>query len=373
MEKVERFSRVDTSVLGKWWWTVDRWLLGSILLLMILGLLLTLSGSPLVAQRIGLSSFHFVYRHFLMIFPSLLVMVSVSLMSVTNIRRLSFLLLLVSFGLLIVTLFAGVEIKGARRWVNIFGVSLQPSEILKPTLAVVMAWVFAQSKKDPKFPGVRLSLGLLGVSLSLLLLQPDLGMAVVVTCMWGAQIFLSGLSWLWIILCALVGVVVITLAYLLLPHVSKRIDQFFDPSAGDHYQIIQSLEAFKNGGFFGQGPGEGDFKKYLPDAHADFIFSVAGEEFGMVFCLLLIGIFVFILVRGFTKALEETNYFIMLATTGLLIQFGAQALINMASSVHLIPTKGMTLPFVSYGGSSLLTLSMAMGMVLAFTRRRRER
>jgi cell division protein FtsW len=202
------------------------------------------------------------------------------------------------------------------------------------------------------------------------MLQPDLGMTVVVSAMWFAQFFLAGLPIIWVVSFSIAGAVGLGGAYLTLPHVRERIDGFVDPATGDTYQVDRSLEAFMNGGLAGRGPGEGTVKDVLPDAHSDFIFAVAGEEFGLLLCLLLVALFAFIVLRGLSRLMHEQNLFVLLAAAGLLVTFGLQAAINMASALHLMPTKGMTLPFISYGGSSLLSLSLGMGMVLALTRRR---
>jgi len=204
----------------------------------------------------------------------------------------------------------------------------------------------------------------------MLVKQPDLGMAVVVAVVWFAQFFMAGLRLYWVAIGTLAGLGGGVGAYFWLPHVTSRINRFLDPAAGDSYQVNRSIEAFANGGLWGRGPGEGTVKDVLPDAHADFVFAVAGEEFGLVVCVLIVAIFAFIVLRGFSRLLQEGNLFVLLSATGLLIQFGLQAVINMASSLHLIPTKGMTLPFLSYGGSSMLALALGMGMMLALTRRR---
>ena len=215
-----------------------------------------------------------------------------------------------------------------------------------------------------------ISIALFVALVAMLFRQPDLGMAVVVAVVWFAQFFMAGLRLYWAAAGTLVGLAGFVGAYVWLPHVASRINRFLDPAAGDSYQVNRSIEAFANGGLWGRGPGEGTVKDVLPDAHADFVFAVAGEEFGLVVCVIIVGVFAFIVLRGFSRLLQEGNLFVLLSATGLLIQFGLQAVINMASSLHLIPTKGMTLPFLSYGGSSMLALALGMGMMLALTRRR---
>jgi len=292
------------------------------------------------------------------------------LLSPRTVRRVAFVAFAVAFVLLALTFAIGSEIKGARRWINLPGVSIQPSEFVKPTFAIVAAWLFAEQKERPGFPGNLISIALFLPLIAMLIKQPDLGMAVVVGGVWFAQFFMAGLRLYWAAAGAIAGLAGLAGAYLWLPHVTSRINRFLDPAAGDHYQVNRSLEAFANGGLWGRGPGEGTVKDVLPDAHADFVFAVAGEEFGLIVCLAIIVVFAFIVLRGFSRLLQEGNLFVLLAATGLLIQFGLQAAINMASTVHLIPTKGMTLPFLSYGGSSMLALAFGMGMMLALTRRR---
>ena len=368
------FTKRDNSLLGSWWWTVDRWTLGAIFAIIGLGVLLSFAASPPVAERLNLGTFFFVKRHLIMVIPTVLMIVGISLLSPRQIRRLAVLLYGVGIGLLIMTLLSGAEIKGARRWLMIGSLSIQSSEFIKPAFTILVAWMLAEKYRNPPFPGLLISLSLLGLLVLLLLLQPDLGMTLVVVSTWIGQLFIAGMPLLWMGFLAASGIIGLCGAYFLFPHVSRRIDQFLDPSSGDPrhdlYQVHQSLEAFKNGGFFGKGPGEGIIKRHVPDAHADFVFSVAGEEFGLIVCLILVGLFAFVVVRSLLRAMQTSSAFVIMATAGLAIQFGLQAFVNMASALHLIPTKGMTMPFISYGGSSLIALGMGMGMLLSLTRRR---
>ena len=364
------FARTDTSILGQWWWTVDRWTLAVLALLMGIGLILVLAASPAVADRHGLDSFHFARRQAVFLGPSLILMFAVSLLSPRGVRRLAVIGFALAALLTVATLLAGAEIKGAKRWIDLAGHPFQPSEFLKPTFAVVAAWMLAASRLREDIPGNRMAIALFALVLGLLVLQPDIGMAAVVSAVWFTQFFLAGLPLFWAAAFVAAGITGMVAAYALLPHVADRVDRFFDPAASDNYQIARALESFMNGGLFGRGPGEGTVKGGLPDAHTDFIFAVAGEEFGLVLCLVIVGLFTFVVVRGFSRLLQEENLFVMLAGTGLAVQFGLQAVINMASTLHLMPTKGMTLPFISYGGSSSLSLALGMGMLLALTRRR---
>lgn len=363
-------ARTDTSVFGKWWWTIDRWTLGALFLLVLIGALLLLAASPSVAERIGLNAYHFVQRQFVVMPVALALMIVVSLMSPLQIRRLSVLGFAATIVLLAIVPLVGQEIKGATRWVSIGSFSLQPSEFAKPFFAVVTAWMFAEWRRDEAFPGHIIAIGLYLMTAALLLSQPDLGMTVVVSTIWFGQFFLAGLPMILVVGFIAAGVSGLIGAYFLFPHVASRVDRFLDPSAGDSYQVNQSLEAFMNGGLLGTGPGEGIVKAHLPDAHADFIFSVAGEEFGGIACLVIIALYCFVVLRGYARLLGEQSLFVVLAASGLLTQFGLQALIHMASAMHMMPAKGMTLPFISYGGSSLLALGLGMGMALALTRKR---
>src|SRR5437588_4398897 len=364
------FARIDQSPGARWWWTVDRGALGALALLIGFGTVMSMAASPAVAERLGYTHLHFAERHLVMVPLALAVMLGVSLLPPRIVRRVAF----VGFAIAIVgvamTFVIGAEIKGARRWLNLPGLSLQPSEFVKPTFTIVAAWLLAEQKQRPGFPGNAISIALFVALVLMLVKQPDLGMAVVVAIVWFAQFFMAGLRLYWVVAGTLAGLGSLAGAYLYLPHVRSRIDHFLDPSAGDTYQVKRSIEAFANGGLWGKGPGEGMVKDVLPDAHADFVFAVAGEEFGLLVCLIIIGLFAFVVLRGFSRLLQEGSLFVLLAATGLLIQFGLQAVINMASSLHLIPTKGMTLPFLSYGGSSMLALALGMGMMLALTRRR---
>ena len=368
------FARTDNSSLGRWWWTVDRWTLSVLFLLIGIGFLLTMAASPSVAQRLKLEDFYFVKRHAAYILPMSVILIFVSLLELHSLRRLSMMIYGVGLIFLVLTLLVGMEAKGARRWIGVGGFSLQPSEFIKPALAVMCAWMLALNKQDPAFPGKMLALLFYGVTLCLLILQPDMGMVVLISVVFFSQFFLAGMPLIWVAVGGMFGLVGAVSAYFFLPHVTQRVDRFLKAEGGDRYtdryQITQSLEAFVNGGLFGQGPGEGTVKKYLPDAHADFIFAVAGEEFGLVLCLIILGLFTFIVLRNIGRVLQESDFFVVLAVSGLIIEFGLQAMINMCSTVNLIPTKGMTLPFISYGGSSMMALALTMGMVLGLTRRR---
>jgi cell division protein FtsW len=366
-------ARTDTSIVGRWWWTVDRWMLLALGLLIAAGALLTLAASPAVAERIGFDSFYFARRQLMFLGPAVAAMLAISMLSATLIRRFAVVGLVVAIGLLAATLFFGTEVKGASRWLVLGAFSLQPSEFVKPFLVVVTAWMLSAQREQAAIPGNLIAGATTALVLVLLVAQPDFGMAIMVSLVWCAQVFMAGLPLFWVGVLALVGGLAVTAAYLTVPHVASRIDRFMDPSIGDTFQVETAINAFANGGVLGRGPGEGIGKRILPDAHTDFIFAVAGEEFGLLVCLFIVALFAFVTLRGYLRLLGEDSLFIMLAAGGLLTQFALQAVINMGVNLSLLPTKGMTLPFISYGGSSLLALSIAMGMVIVLTRRRPRR
>ncbi|WP_306261770.1 putative lipid II flippase FtsW [Pararhizobium sp. IMCC21322] len=365
-----KVSRADRSSFAHWWWTVDRYLLAALLTLMISGVVLSFAASPPIAERLGLDSYHFVFRHILFAVPAVLLLIGISFLNERQVRRLAMLLLVGGLVLMVATLLVGFEAKGARRWISIAGFSIQPSEFVKPGFVVICAWLFSEGSKRPDIHGHAIAVGLLVLVCSLLILQPDFGQTMLVAMVWSGIFFLAGMPWFFIIGLALLSVAGIFTAYTMIPHVAGRIDRFLNPEGGDTFQVDTALESFTRGGWFGRGPGEGTVKNILPDSHTDFIFAVAAEEYGIIICLVLLALFTFVVMRGFSHALKEHNAFTRLATSGLIALFGVQSVINMAVNLHLMPSKGMTLPFVSYGGSSMMAVAIGMGMVLALTRKR---
>jgi len=363
-------SRVERTLFAQWWWTVDRLLLAAIAVLMMTGIVLSLAASPAVATRIGLDAFYFVNRHAMYLAPTLLVMISVSFLTPRQIRRLSLAVFLVALALTFATLVVGAEVKGARRWIVLAGVNIQPSEFLKPAFVILISWLFAESTRKSDMPANTMALALLGATVVPLVLQPDFGQTMLVVMVWGALFFMAGMRMIWVAGLAGTAAMGLGTAYLFVPHVTKRINRFMDPAAGDNYQVDNAVESFIRGGWFGRGPGEGTVKRILPDSHADFVFAVAAEEFGVVLCLVLVALFCFVVIRALQHAFEDRDPFTRFASAGLAMLFGTQAGINMAVNLHLIPAKGMTLPFISYGGSSMIAMAYGMGMLLALTRER---
>ncbi len=344
-------SREQRTPLSEWWWTVDRLQLAAIIALILGGVILSLAASPPVATRIGLDPFHFFNRHVLFLLPSFIVMIAVSFLSPRQIRRTALIVFAVSIALIVVTLLIGPEVKGSRRWITLIGVNIQASESAKPAFVVLAAWLFAESA-------------------SLLVMEPDFGQTMLILMVWGALFFIAGMRMIWVAGLGGAAGAGLFAAYLFVPHVAGRIKRFMNPASGDTFQVDTAMEAFYNGGWFGLGPGEGIAKRSLPDSHTDFVFAVAAEEFGIILCLALLALFAFVVIRALTRAYATEDTFARFAASGLAILFGVQAAINMSVNLQLIPAKGMTLPFISYGGSSIVSLAYGVGMMLALTRQR---
>ena len=363
-------SRAQRTPFAAWWWTVDRLQLAAISAVMLGGIVLSLAASPPVAARLGLDPFYFVNRHVMYLIPALAVLLATSFLSPRHIRRLALVVFAVSFCMVLLTPFIGAEVKGARRWIVLLGLNIQPSEFLKPAFVILIAWLFAESAKKPEVPANSFALLLLFGSVIALVRQPDFGQTMLIALVWGALFFVAGMRLIWVIGLGGAAAVGLAGAYYTVPYVMRRIKRFIDPASGDTFQIDTAIDAFRKGGWFGSGPGEGTVKRYLPDSHADFVFAVAAEEFGIVLCLILVSLFCFIVVRALTRAMRTDDPFARFGAAGLAILFGAQSAINMAVNLSLIPAKGMTLPFISYGGSSMISLAYGMGMLLALTRER---
>jgi cell division protein FtsW len=363
-------SRAQPTAFSEWWWTVDRLTLAALGALMLGGIVLCLAASPPVAMRIGLDPFHFVDRQVLFLVPAAGVLIATSFLSPREIRQMSLIVFVVSLALVAATPHFGAEIKGARRWLVILGVNIQPSEFLKPAFVVLIAWLFAESGRRPEMPANSIALALLIVVITLLVLQPDFGQTMLIALVWGALFYMAGMRFIWVIgLAASAGVGLVT-AFYTVPHVAQRIRGFLDPASGNSFNVDIATESFLRGGWFGRGPGEGTIKRILPEGHTDFVFAVAAEEFGIVLCLILVALFAFIVIRALIKARRNEDPFVRFAVAGLAIMFGLQSTINIAVNLHLMPAKGMTLPFISYGGSSLISLAYCMGMLVALTRER---
>ncbi|MBA5777808.1 putative lipid II flippase FtsW [Stappia sp. F7233] len=363
-------SRADRSPFAEWLWTVDRFLLAGFFILMIGGVVLSFAASPAVAERLGIDTYHFVKRQAFFLIPAIAVMLATSALPPRMIRRVALIVFAISIAMMLATLFLGVEVKGARRWISIAGISLQPSEFLKPAFVVLIAFLLSEAGRRREVPGALLSILIYVICVALLVAQPDFGQTLLLSIVFGALFFLNGLPWLAILPIGALGLTGLVAAYALLPHVQSRVARFLDPDAGDTFNVDRALDSFVSGSWFGRGPGEGTIKRVLPESHTDFIFAVAAEEFGIIVCLLLVTVFAFVVLRGLSRAGRSADPFNRLAASALMVLFGLQSCINMAVNVNLMPAKGMTLPFISYGGSSLISVALAMGFVLALTRKR---
>lgn len=349
--------------------SMDKGLLYGAFILLLFGLFLTFAASPGVAERNHIDPYHFIKRQLVFIGPAMVVMIGTAFLSFAGVRRLSALVLLGALCGMIFVLLFGVEIKGAARWINFFGIGIQPSEFMKPAFAVVCAWLLASGRLIRQFPGYIASFILFFIIAGLLFLQPDIGMLLTVSAIFGVQLFLSGIPIAFVGFLGGVLVSGVVMAYFIFDHVHARIDRFLNPAKGEAYQVEKSMETLKNAGWFGKGPGEGVVKYELPDAHTDFILAVSAEEFGFIITFVLVAVFAYIVLRGFWLMRDENNLFCQIAVGGLLTQIAFQAIVNMGSTLNLLPTKGMTLPFISYGGSSLVSIGFAFGVILALTKR----
>ena len=366
------FSRNDQSLIARWFWTVDRGLLGAALALMALGVSLSFASSPaaILADESITDPFHYSWRMMVFAGVGLMVMLTTSLMSPRGVRRIAVLALFGAIVVMAALPFIGDTVKGAARWVNLGPFSLQPSEFAKPGLIVFAAWMFAEAQKGQGVPGVTIAFGFYALTVCLLLIQPDIGQTLLITTTFMAVFFMAGVPFKWMAVLASLGMAGLVSLYFVFGHMRDRLSRFFSPETTDTHQIDSASEAIRAGGLLGRGVGEGVMKRHVPDLHTDFIYSVGAEEFGLVLSLIMIGLYAFIVVRGMRRAMKLTDPFEQTAAAGLFMLIGLQACINVAVNLNLIPTKGMTLPFISYGGSSMLAMGLTMGFALALTRRR---
>lgn len=365
------FARTDRSALGMWWWTTDRWLLGATAILLTVGVLLSFASSPAAAQRIGIDDqFHFAIRQLVFGGGAAVLLLVMSMLSPRGVRRSAFFIYIAAIGVMAALPFVGHSAKGAARWLMIGGFTFQPSEFMKPALIVLVSWMFSEGQKGEGVPGVSIAFGLYFIAVALLLMQPDVGQTVLITIAFGAAFWMAGVPISWIMGLGVIAVGGLMSTYFLFDHVHARVQKFLSPDQADTHQITRAAEAIHAGGLFGRGPGEGVMKRHVPDLHTDFIYSVAAEEYGLVFSFALICLFGFVVVRGLYKSMKLADPFEQVAAAGLFVLLGQQTFINVAVNLNMIPTKGMTLPFISYGGSSMLAMGLTLGMALALTRKR---
>ncbi len=358
---------MQNNILNKWWRAVDQQSVIAYGILIAFSLMLVTTTSAAVAGKIGLVENYFSTRQVIYLFFGSIFVIIFSSLDKKWIKRIGILGFGINIIMLILVKFYGYEIKGAVRWIRIAGFSYQPSEFIKPFFAITIGWILSLKFNDD-FPGFKVSIILYFLVAFLLIIQPDVGILILITAVFSTQLFVSGLPAIWLILSKVFGFLGIIIAYFFLPHVANRINNFIDPQSNENYQVAKSLLAFEEGGLYGKGPGEGSVKQSLPDSHTDFIFAVAGEEFGALICIIIIFIFAFIVLSSLQRIKNEKNKFTQFAAIGLITQFGLQATINMGVTLNLLPTKGMTLPFISYGGSSTLAISIAIGMLLGLTK-----
>lgn len=367
------FKRSDTSPLAEWWRTVDKGLIAAALILLAAGIVLSLAAGPAAAAKLDIEDpFHFVYRQAGFVLAAIGVLLGSSLLDPVWARRVCLVLFVLCFLLMAGLLLFGHEAKGATRWIRLWGTTFQPSEIIKPALVVLTAWLLAQRDKFPAGPWAPIAFAFYAVTVGLLLLQPDVGQSALVTAAFVIVFFVAGLPWMWVGVFAVLGTILPVLLYSIIPHVRFRVDSFLNPTDYDTYQIDKARQAIERGGLFGVGPGEGTVKRVLPDAHTDFVYAVAGEEFGLLLLVGLTVIFAVIAIKGIMEASKQADIYQRAAGVGLYAIFGLQAAVNMSVNLSLIPPKGMTLPLVSSGGSSLLGSALTLGLALALTRKQPE-
>ena len=364
---MQNFNR--NNFIKNWWRRIDQQTITALAILISFSLMLVTTTSSAVAGKIGLIDNYFSSRQVLYLLVASAFLIIFSSLEKKWIKRLGILGLLFNIIMLVLVKFYGYEVKGATRWIKIVGFSYQPSEFIKPFLAIVTGWILSLGYNED-FPSFRVCMVLYGIVASLLIIQPDFGMLVLITAVFGTQLFVAGLPVIWLFLAIIGGFLGTISAYFFLPHVASRVNNFLDPENSENYQVVKSILAFEHGGLYGRGPGEGAVKQHLPDSHTDFIFAVAGEEFGAIICIMLISVFAFIVLRTLIRLSNENDKFVQLASVGIITQFGLQATINIGVTLNLLPTKGMTLPFISYGGSSTLAIALAVGMLLGLTKRK---
>ena len=357
------------SALAKRLKTYDRTLAVAAGVLALAGFVLSLAASPAATARTGYDeAFHFSLRQGAYTLAAIGVFAGAASLSAKGVRRVSLLIYMLCIALMVLVLFVGAETKGAQRWLHVGEFSLQPSEFLKPALIVLAAWMLAERSKTPAFPGLPIAGALYALAAALLLKQPDVGQTALIGVTLTAMLFVSGVSWIWIVGVAAAGAALLLGLYVVDPHVTARVNAFFDAGDAQPFQVARALDAIRNGGALGRGPGEGVFKLSLPDAQGDFIYSVAAEEFGLLASAGLIALYALIGWRGLSRAQRLADPFAQLAASGLIVMFCLQAMIHIAVNLDLIPAKGMTLPLVSYGGSSMFGSAITLGFALALLR-----
>jgi len=366
------FDRRNLNIIKKWWIDIDKVNFLIVIGIIVFGLMMTATASPAISKKIDVDKFFFLKKQLVFAFIAISLMIGISFLNQGRIKLFCLGGLCVSILLLILVLIFGSEAKGAKRWISLAGFTLQPSEFTKTFFIIANAFILQRLHFEKWQFKYGISAALYVVIAALLILQPDFGMTLTFSVLWAAQLFAYGIPLFFVGAIICLGIVGGLGAYLALPHVEDRINRFLD-SGEKNYQAERSIDAFVNGSFFGTGPGNGVVKKFIPDAHTDFIFAVVGEEYGIISCAILVVIFAYLITRIVKRALDEENLFVYLALCGLLMQFTMQVIVNVGVSLRLLPTKGMTLPFISYGGSSMIAMGICFGLILAFTKRKYHR
>jgi len=365
------FSRLDRTRVGVWWWTTDQVLLGLTAALIMLGVLLQFGTSPAAAQRLGIAwPFHFAVRQCVFGAGGAAILISTGMLSPKGVRRVAFFIYVAAIVAMCDLPLLGHAAKGATRWVEIAGFTLQPSEFMKPALVVLVAWMFAEGQKGQGVPGVSVAFCLYAIAVVLLLMEPDIGQTVLITAAFGAAFWMAGVPMSWIMVMGSMAIAGLSSTYFLFQHVATRVNGFMDHDKSDTSQVHRAAEAIAAGKLFGRGPGEGIMKTHVPDMHTDFAYSAAAEEYGLWLSLVIIFLFGALVIRGLYRAMKLADPFEQVASAALFVLVGMQAFINIAVNLALVPTKGMTLPFISYGGSSTLAMGLTLGFALALTSRR---
>lgn len=359
--------------INRWWRLIDQQIVTCFLILIILNIILVATSGAAVASRIGLDENHFISKQMIHLLISVFLLFLFSCFSLKIIKIFSCLGFIITITFLVMVKFYGYEVKGAKRWINILNFSMQPSEFIKPIFAIVVALLLDIKSSNKDFPACSICLAIYFMISFLLITQPDIGMFMMISCIFAIQLFIAGLPLILIIFSSIIGIITISCAYYFIPHVNQRITSFLNQDKENiSYQVSKSLAAFRQGGLYGKGPGEGTVKYTLPDSHTDFIFAVAGEELGAIICLLIILLFGFIVIKTLHNIKKEENMFILFAVSGIISQFALGAIINIGVTLNLLPTKGMTLPFISYGGSATLSVAITCGILLSLTKKKTD-
>lgn len=359
--------------LVRWWWEMDRMSVAVIIIIMLCGAVAVTTASVAVAKTYNVGPYYFAVRHYMFLLMALGLMLTMTMLKPSGVKRVGLALFGVAYVGLLLTFVIGTEVKGARRWIDIAGQSVQPTEFLKPALILMTAALLAHSDRKKQLRGYFASIiMMMGVGLPVLV-QPNFGMALAMGLVWFSQVFMAGLPLLWLAPVIAGGLCVVVGAYTMLPHVRDRLERFINPENSDTYQVDQANEAIMMGHLWGRGAGEGVVKHQLPDAHTDFIFAVIAEEFGIVVGILIMGLFLTLVLRGFSRVLQQEDRFVLLGAGGLLTLISIHVCVNIGVALHIVPTTGMTLPFISYGGSSIFAMALVFGFLLALLRKQGKR